>query len=115
MAHNEYYTYDQGFVNGQISMNVCVFDTIVKETVKKLEKVNLDTSKGFSLAGTKTMVSCSIKDNDVYIEIHVRIQYGVNVSKTTKEIQKNISTAICEMTGVEVNHINIIVDDIDFD
>jgi len=115
MAHNEYYTYDQGTVNGQIAMNVCVFDTIVKETVSQIENVRLDTSKGFTLSGTKAFVSCSIKDNKVYIEIHIRIKYGVNVSKTTKELQEKISLAIEELTGVIVNHINIIVDDIDFD
>lgn len=115
MAHNEYYTYDQGSVNGQISMNVCVFDTIVKETVSKMENVRLDTSKGFTLAGTKAFVSCSIKDNEIYIETHVRIKYGVKISKTTQQMQEKIYLAIKEMTGVNVKHINIIVDEIDFD
>ena len=115
MAQNEYYTFDQGSVNGQISMNVRVFDIIVKETVTKMENVRLDTSKGFSLSGTKAVVSCSIKENDVFIEIHVKIKYGVKVSDLTKKIQENISNAIKELTGVTVKHIDIIVDDIDFE
>ena len=32
MAHNEYYTFDQGSVNGKVSMNIRVFDEIVKKT-----------------------------------------------------------------------------------
>ena len=31
MAHNEYYTFDQGSVNGKVSMNIRVFDEIVKK------------------------------------------------------------------------------------
>ncbi|MEE0967140.1 MAG: Asp23/Gls24 family envelope stress response protein [Bacilli bacterium] len=115
MAQNEYYTFNQGTVNGRISMNVRVFDILVKETVSKMENVRLDASKGFSLSGTKTVVSCSIKENDVYIEIHVKIKYGVKVSQLTKSIQENISNSIKELTGVTVTHIDIVVDDIDFD
>jgi uncharacterized alkaline shock family protein YloU len=115
MAHNEYYTFNQGAVNGEVSMNVHVFDTIVKETVSKMENVDLDASKGFSIPGTKAHVSCSIKDNEVFIEIHVKIKYGVKVSKTSQEIQEKICSAILEMTGVKVNCINVIVDEIIFE
>ena len=115
MAHNEYYTFKQGSVNGQISMNVQVFDEITKKTVKDMDNVSLDTTKGFQIPGTKKVVSCSIKENEVYINIHVRLKYGVNVSQITKEIQEKIAFAILEMTGVETKHINIEVDNIDFE
>lgn len=113
MAQN-YYTYDQGSVNGLVAMNVYVFDVIVKETVSKMDNVRLDTSKGFTLQGTKSHVSCSIKDNEVFIEIHVRIKYGVKISSVTQLLQENIQTTIKQLTGVNVKHIDIIVDDIDF-
>lgn len=113
MAQN-YYTYDQGSVNGQVAMNVYVFDVIVKETVSKMDNVRLDTSKGFTFQGTKSHVSCSIDDNEVFIEIHVIIKYGMKVSVLTKMIQENIQTAIKELTGVNVKHIDIVVDGIDF-
>lgn len=115
MAHNEYYTFDQGTVNGKILMNVRVFDEITKKTVSEMKNVSLDTSKGIQIPGTKTVVACSIKENKVFINIHVRIKYGVNVAKTTQEIQQKIATAIKQMTSVTVTHINIEVDDIVFD
>lgn len=115
MAHNEYYTFDQGTVNGKILMNVQVFDEITKRTVNEMKNVSLDTSKGIQIPGTKAVVSCSIKEIEVYICIHVRIKYGVNVSQMTKEIQEKIATAIKQMTGVSVKHIDIEVDDIDFE
>lgn len=109
-----YYTYDQGRVNGQIAMNVYVFDVIVKETVSKMESVSLDLSKGFTLPGTKSRVLCSIKNNEIFVEIHVRIKYGVKVSIITKQIQENIQSSIKELTGIDVKHIDVIVDDIEF-
>ncbi len=114
MAH-EYYSFDQGSVNGKIMMNVNVFDEITKKTVNEMKNVSLDTSKGFSIPGTKAVVSCSIKDNEVYICIHVRIKYGIKISTITSEIQKRISSAIKQMTDVDVKKINIEVDNIEFD
>lgn len=115
MANNGYYTFNQGRVNGQILMSVQVFDEITKRTVEGMKNVSLDTSKGIQIPGTKAVVSCSIDDNEVYINIHVRIKYGVNVSKVTKEIQQKIASDIKEMTSVDVKHIDIKVDNIDFD
>ncbi len=115
MAHNEYYTFEEGRVNGCVSMNIRVFDEITKRTVKDIKDVSLDTSKGIPVPGTKSVVSCSIKDNDIYICIHVRLKYGVNVSTKTKEIQEKIATAIKQMTDVDVKHIDIEVDNIDFE
>ena len=114
MAHNEYYTFDQGTVNGKILMNIQVFDEITKKTVSEMKNVSLDTSKGIQIPGPKAVVSCSIKDNEVYVCIHVRLKYGVNVSKMTREIQEKIATSIKQMTGVLVKHVDIEVDNIDF-
>lgn len=115
MAHNEYYTFSQGSINGKILMSVQVFDEIIKRTVYEIDNVSLDTSKGIQIPGTKAVVSCSIKDNEVFISIHVRMKYGVNIAKITKEIQEKIASAIKQMTGVIVKHIDIEVDNIDFD
>lgn len=115
MAHNEYYNYNQGTINGQILMNVCVFDIIVKEVLKKMGSVKPNSSNDFILSSTKTNVLGSIKDNDVIIEIHLKIRYGVNVSKITKEIQKAVANEVLELTGVTPKQINIEVDNIVFD
>lgn len=114
MAQNEYYIFNQGTVNGQMAMNVRVFDIIVKEAVSKMPDVRLDASKGFHLQGTKSQVLCSINENDVFVEVHVKIKYGTKVTQVTEEIQKKISIAIKELTGVDVKHIDVVVDDIDF-
>ena len=80
MAQNNYYTFKQNSINGNILMNAQVFDEIVKKTVKQLDGVSLDTSIGIQIPGTKALVTCSIKDNVVYIRISVSIKYGFNIS-----------------------------------
>ena len=101
MAHNEYYTYTQGRVNGKILMNVQVFDEITKRTVNEMRNVSLDTSKGIQIPGTKKVVNCTIKDNEVYICIHVRIKYGVNISSITKEISNDTKSWKAHLINLE--------------
>ncbi len=114
MAHNEYYTYKESPINGDIMMSLQVFDIITKQVVNEDKDVSLDTSKGFSMPGSKNLVSCTIKDNEVYITIHVRIKYGVNVTAKTAEIQQKIATSIKEMANVDVKTVDIVVENIDF-
>ncbi len=115
MAHNEYYAYKKGTVSGDIMMNVQVFDDIVKRAVNTIDMVAIDFSKGVPIPGTKRTVSCSIKDNDVYVTIHVNLKYGANVTVVTKEVQTKIALAIKEVTGVQVKNIDVNVDNIIFD
>lgn len=114
MARNEYYTYKESPINGDIMMSVQVFDVITKQIVAEDKDVKLDTSKGLSVPGTKNLVNCTIKDNEVYITIHVRIKYGTNVTAKTKELQKKIASGIKEMAAVSVKSVDVVVEAIDF-
>ena len=47
MARNEYYTYKDSPINGDIMMSVQVFDIITKQVAAEDKDIKLDTSKGF--------------------------------------------------------------------
>ena len=91
MARNEYYTYKDSPINGDIMMSVQVFDIITKQVAAEDKDIKLDTSKGFSVTGTKNLVNCTIKDNEVYITVHVRIKYGTNITAKTKGITEKLT------------------------
>ena len=113
MARNEYYTYKGSPINGDIMMSVQVFDIITKQVAAEDKDIKLDTSKGFSVTGTKNLVNCTIKDNEVYITVHVRIN-GTNITAKTKELQKKIASGIKEMAAVTVKSVDVVVEAIDF-
>lgn len=114
MARNEYYTYKDSPINGDIMMSVQVFDIITKQVAAEDKDIKLDTSKGFSVTGTKNLVNCTIKDNEVYITVHVCIKYGTNITAKTKELQKKIASGIKEMAAVTVKSVDVVVEAIDF-
>ena len=55
-----------------------------------------------------------LKDNEVYITVHVRIKYGTNITAKTKELQKKIASGIKEMAAVTVKSVDVVVEAIDF-
>ncbi len=114
MAQTVYYTYKETPINGNIMMNIQVFDIIVKQVVKEDTDVQLDVSKGFSMSGSKNVVCCRIKDNEVYVTLNLKIKYGTNINRKTSDLQAKVANAIQEMTNVKVKNVDINVDSIIF-
>lgn len=114
MANVEYYTYKESPINGDIMMSVQVFDIITKQVIGEDKDVSLDKTKGFSISGSRDLVNCRIVDNDVYITVHLKVKYGVNVSQKTKDIQQRIASSIKELTNVSVKSVDIVVVNIEF-
>jgi hypothetical protein len=114
MANVEYYTYKESPINGDILMSVQVFDIITKQVIGEDKDVSLDKTKGFSMSGSRDLVNCRIVDNEVYITVHLKIKYGLNVSSKTKEIQQRIASSIKELTNVTVKSVDIVVVNIEF-
>jgi uncharacterized alkaline shock family protein YloU len=114
MANVEYYTYKESPINGDIMMSVQVFDIITKECVAEDKDIDLDSTRGFSMSGSKNLVNCRIVDNQVYITVHIKVKYGVNVSQKTKNLQQRIASTIKEITNVDVKAVDIVVVNIEF-
>ena len=114
MAHNEYYTYKESPINGDIMMSVQVFDIIAKEVINEDKDVSLDTSKGFSINGSKRLVNARIDDNNVTITLLIKVKYGVKVTRKVKDLQKAIAAAVKDMCNVDVKSIDINVESIEF-
>lgn len=114
MANVEYYTYKESPINGDIMMSVQVFDIITKHVIDEDKDVDLDKTKGFTMSGSKNLVNCRIVDNQVFITIHIKVKYGINISKKTQDIQQHIASSIKEITNVNVKSVDIVVVNIEF-
>jgi uncharacterized alkaline shock family protein YloU len=64
--------------------------------------------------GTDNGVQMTVEDGIVYIELYVVLKSDVNVREVSRNIQAKVSRAISEMVGLEVGHVNIHIEDIDY-
>ena len=64
--------------------------------------------------GTDNGVQMTVEDGIVYIELYLVLKSDVNVREVSRNIQAKVSRAISEMVGLEVGHVNIHIEDIDY-
>jgi uncharacterized alkaline shock family protein YloU len=68
----------------------------------------------FFRQGTDNGVQMTVEDGIVYIELYVVLKNDVNVREVSRNIQAKVARAISEMVGLEVGHVNIHIEDIDY-
>ena len=64
--------------------------------------------------GSDNGVQMTIEDGIVYIELYIVLKKNVNVREVSRNIQAQVSRAISEMVGMEVGHVNVHIEDIDY-
>ena len=71
-----------------------------------------------SMLGVKNLskgVKVNIKDNNVYVDLNLNIEYGKNLVETCKAVQDRVKTTIENMTGMNVPEVNIHIAGVDMD
>jgi uncharacterized alkaline shock family protein YloU len=60
-------------------------------------------------------VRIEAEDNVVFADIHLILKQDVNIREVSRNVQQGVTRAIQEMVGMEVGHVNIHVEDIDYE
>ena len=75
---------------------------ITNELVGKLGMKNL--SKG---------VKVDVTEEHVSVDLSLNIRYGYNIPAVSEQVQEKVSTAIENMTGLTVEHVNVRIAEVD--
>jgi uncharacterized alkaline shock family protein YloU len=55
-----------------------------------------------------------VEDNTAFIDLYLVLDNDVNIRETSRTIQAAVARAIADITGLEVGHVNIHIEDIDY-
>jgi len=55
-----------------------------------------------------------VEDNHVFVDLYLVLDSDVNIREVSRTVQQTVTRAIAEITGLEVGHVNIHIEDIDF-
>lgn len=55
-------------------------------------------------------IGVEVEDNAIIIDMHIIVQYGVNITAICDSIMHNVSYQVAEMTGFEVKDVNVYVE-----
>lgn len=105
--------------NGGIFISNDVIASIAANAAKDIEGVSGFAYKSVNRAGSASDFSKAVRvvsqDNDVKIQIGIRVKNGVNLQTVSLNIQRSIKNAVQSMTGKVVSKVNVAVQGIDFD
>jgi uncharacterized alkaline shock family protein YloU len=60
-------------------------------------------------------VRIETEENTVFADLYFVVKQDVNIREVSRNIQKQVARAIQEMVGMEIGHINIHIEDIDYE
>jgi uncharacterized alkaline shock family protein YloU len=55
-----------------------------------------------------------VEDNNVFIDLYLILEKDVNIREVSRTVQQAVTRAIAEMTGMDVGHVNIHIEDIEY-
>ena len=82
--------------------------------VSKLAPVSGGVNRLFK-RGAGDGVRIETDQNIVYVDLHLILQEDVNIREVSRNVQQNVARSLQEMVGMDVGHINIHIEDIDYE
>jgi uncharacterized alkaline shock family protein YloU len=81
--------------------------------VSRLAPVSGGVNRFFK-RGAGDGVRIETEENSVFVDLHLILLEEVNIREVSRNVQQNVTRAIQEMVGMEVEHVNIHIEDIDY-
>ncbi len=103
---------------GKTTLTPDVLLTIARMAALEVEGVNrMAPIKGGvnSLLGRgNDGVRIMVEDSNTFVDLYLVLDYDVNIREVSRTVQQTVARAIAEITGLEVGHVNIHIEDIDY-
>ncbi len=64
--------------------------------------------------GANEGVELKVEDNLVYLDLFLVLNPDVNVREVSRNVQHQVARSIEEMIGMDIGHVNIHIEDIDY-
>ncbi|MBI5295434.1 MAG: Asp23/Gls24 family envelope stress response protein [Chloroflexi bacterium] len=65
--------------------------------------------------GAHEGVRIEVENNTVYADLFLVLKQDVNIREVSRNVQHQVSRAIQEMVGMEIGHVDIHIEDIDYE
>jgi len=111
---------DYPSIQGKTTIDPGVLTTIAKLTTLSIPGVSRMASNSkavdsfFNKSHYDEGVKLIVEDEVVYLDLYVVLKSDCEFRKTGKLIQQKVSRAVSEMVGMEIGHVNIHIEDIDY-
>ena len=101
-------------VSPDVLVTIARLSTLSVPGVSRLAPVPGGVNRLFR-RGNGDGVRIETEENTVFADLYFVVKQDVNIREVSRNVQKQVARAIEEMVGMDVGHINIHIEDIDYE
>jgi len=108
----DYHSTGKTTLTHDVLLTIARMSALEVEGVKSMAPVKggVNSLFGHGLDGVRMVV----EDNNVIVDLYLILESDINIREVSRSVQQTVARAIVEMTGLEVGHVNIHIEDIDY-
>ncbi|MFZ5922865.1 MAG: Asp23/Gls24 family envelope stress response protein [Chloroflexota bacterium] len=96
-----------------VLLTIARMSTLGVEGVNRMAPVPGGVNRLFK-RGAGDGVQITVEDNFVYADLYVVMNQDVNIREVSRNVQQQVARAIQEMVAMDIGHINIHIEGIDY-
>ena len=100
-------------VSPEVLMTIARLSALGVPGVSRLAPVSGGVNRLFK-RGTGDGVRIETEENVVYVNLHLILKQDINIREVSRNVQQNVARAIEDMVGMDVGHVNIHIEDVDY-
>ena len=101
-------------VSPEVLITIAKLSALSVPGVSRMAPVSGGVNRLFK-RGVGDGVRIETEENTVYVELYLALKQDVNIREVSRNVQQQVARAIQEMVGMDVGHVNIHIEDIDYD
>lgn len=101
-------------VSPDVLVTIARLSTLTVPGVSRMAPVPGGVNRLFR-RGSGDGVRIEIEQNTVFADLYFAVKQDVNIREVSRNVQKQAARAIQEMVGMEIGHVNIHIEDIDYE
>jgi len=111
---SEEYSFGKTTIAPEVLITIARMSALSVEGVSRLAPIPGGLGRVFK-RGTNEGVRAEIEDGLAYLDLYLVLKQDVNVREIGRQVQQMVSRSVSEMLGIEVGHVNIHIEDIDYE
>jgi uncharacterized alkaline shock family protein YloU len=97
-----------------VLLTIARMSAVSVEGVSRLAPVSGGFNNLFRKGGVGEGVRVQLEDGVAYLDLYLILKSNVNVREVSRHVQQQVTREVSEMLGMEVGHIDIHIENIDY-
>jgi uncharacterized alkaline shock family protein YloU len=108
------YSFGKTTIAPEVLITIARMSALNVEGVSRLAPVSGGLNRVFK-RGANEGVRAEIEDGLAYLDLYLILKQDVNVREVGRQVQQTVARSVSEMLSIEVGHVNIHIEGIDYE